>query len=166
MTTSVSIDYDLEEIKAASTAAALEVVNEAAEEAGRFMARRATELMGQAWNLGRSYDRRRYPGSARAADSISYYTRVSISDDSVEIGYDITGDGEVFLRIMGLNYGTGSADISPSGAWELRQTPGIPKTLYWPERNFPKEVFHGGNDGAFFLEDAMDEAVEKFKSLL
>jgi len=131
-------------------------------QAAQFMADRANLYMSQDWDLNRPYERRRWPGSPRAAGAIDWF--VEQRGDDVVFGYDIA-DEEVTLRILGLNYGIPETFITPSGNWPLSD--GIPKALSWPEgdgRRAQKYANSGGHSGSGFLERARDDAQREFIS--
>ena len=117
-----TVTIDSAAIKAKLTAAADREIRDAAVDAGKRMAKRATALMDQDFNLNRPYERRRHPGSRRAATAIeSEVERNGPADYTVR--YKILGGPVVEARIAGLNYGIGSGhNIYPTGNWPLKNT--------------------------------------------
>ena len=110
----------------------------------------------------RPYERRRWPDSERASGAIDYF--VEQRGDDVVFGYEIYDD-EVFLRILGLNYGIGGSFMEPTGNWPLSN--GVPKALAWPDDS-PKgyrsqtQVNHPGHGGYDFLDEARQEALNEY----
>ena len=131
-------------------------------EAGQFMANRANQLMAERFDMNRPYERRRWPDSERASGAIDYF--VEQRGDDVVFGYEIYDD-EVFLRILGLNYGISGSFMEPTGNWPLSN--GVPKALAWPDDS-PKgyraqtQVNHPGHGGYDFLDEARQEALNEY----
>ncbi len=149
---------------------------------GKDMVAKANDLMAGRFNLNRDYERRRHPGSRRAATALDY--EIVDSDGESTVDYKVLGGDEVTLRILIMNYGSVDHDIFPNGAWELG---GLnPKKVsrsssarnkieggsagdrlaypsntgrgYW--RGQPGEsVHHPGTNGEHFLEAARDAAL-------
>lgn len=168
------------DLNARLVAAADSQIREIAQEAGKRMAKRATELMDQDFNLNRPYERRRHPGSRRAATAISSEVeRTGTSDYTIR--YKILGGEVVEARIAGLNYGIGPGHrILPSGNWPLKGARLFARTarnsgvesvfaqdkLAWTDEDTGQqvvtdEVWHPGMvrfpNGSSFLERARDE---------
>ena len=154
-----------------------------ASEVGAEMARRATQLMADAgFNLNRPYERRRHPGSRRAANAISY-ERVRNGPGNYTVSYKILGGAVVEARIAGLNYGIGSGHtITPTGNWPLKDATlfrrsgskagraSNPDVLAWLDAGsdvVTPRVKHKGMkrwpNGAGFLESARDEVVDSLR---
>jgi hypothetical protein len=154
-----------------------------ANEAGRDMARRATELMSRDFDLSRPYERRRHPGSRRSATAISHETK-RLGPARYQVTYKILGGAVVEARIAGLNYGIGGGHvIRPSGNWPLRgvRAQGLGRArmgggvrrsskplLAWVDERTGEDVVTGWVQhpgmvrfpkGSGFLERARDEVV-------
>ena len=172
------VNIDSAAIKAKILAASDSQVRDAAVRAGKQMAKRATTLMDQDFNLNRPYERRRHPGSRRAATAISSEVERN-GPASYIVRYKILGGPIVEARIAGLNYGTPGHAIYPTGNWPLKNS-----TL--AIRNTPRRtgrartnilavldpstgedwgaayLNHPGSRGTSFLERARDEVVATF----
>lgn len=182
----VRLSADLANSGAAKNAISAKVgriVREEAEEFGRRMVERANELMNQKYDMNRPFNRRRSPGTRRAATALDY--RVTGNELPITVEYRVLGGEEVKLRIAGLNYGVPAHTISPSGAWELgggaRRTAAAPSSarrnprflvlghLAWPEPTAPGgwRVVNGSvywrpganAGGGRFLQQAVEEAI-------
>jgi len=117
-----TVSIDTASLRQEILAAADSQIREIADDAGKRMAKRATELMDQDFNLNRPYERRRHPGSRRAATAISHEVERNGTADYT-IRYKILGGEIVEARIAGLNYGIGSGhDIYPTGNWPLKNS--------------------------------------------
>jgi len=161
------VTFNSEGLGAAAKGAVTPQILERAEEAGQFMARRANEMMAADFDMNRPYERRRWPGSPRAAGVIDYF--VEQRGEDVVFGFaNLLSSDETTLKLLGLNYGTGGGHtIEPSGNWPLSD--GIPKALAWPddsEKGYrsQKIVNHPGSRGTLFFQRARDEAVQRFIS--
>lgn len=138
---------------------------------GEDMAREATLLMDQDYILARPYERRRYPGSRRAATAIDY--RVEGSRLPIEVSYRVLGGDTVVMRIIILNWGRkGGYAIRPSGNWPLAGRSGEShfkrfkrgknkrSLLAWPGV-VTDEVSATAVSGTEFLERGMRIAVDR-----
>lgn len=149
---------------------------------GKDMVQLAEAKMAARYNLNRPYERRRHPGSRRAAGALDYRK----DGDTVEqtVAFRVNGGEQVRLRILGLNYGTPAHTIAPSGAWELKglnprninraRRRGAPDDagnftgIAFPFGNNPAGYFitegsvqHPGTAAGGFLQEARDEAVAR-----
>lgn len=86
--------------------------------AGKEMVNVANSLMAAEFNLNRPFERRRHPGSRRAATALDFTVTGSAGD--YQLGFRVLGGEEVFKRILGMNYGIPAHQIVPSGAWSLK----------------------------------------------
>jgi hypothetical protein len=164
------------------------VMLEKADALGRRMVENANAGMAnQGFNLSRPPERRRYPGSRRAATALDYY--VEGKELPITVGFRILGGEEVFKRILGMNYPIPPHEIWPHGGWDLsgaaRRTGASPKVtklnaryligdkLAWPDPNYKNgwRVFPSGQSvwwypgrlsgGTYFLQDARDKAIDE-----
>jgi hypothetical protein len=147
------------------------IVAETAHRVGEDMAREATLLMDQDYILARPYERRRYPGSRRAATAIDY--RVEGSKLPIDVFYRVLGGDNVVMRIIILNWGRkGNYPIRPSGNWPLAGRGGASHfkrfkrgksqgVLAWPGVVTPEVSAGGAQSGTEFLERGMQIAVDR-----
>jgi hypothetical protein len=92
-----------------------EIVNDVLQRIGKDMVAGANAAM--TFNKDRPYERRRSPGSVRSANALDFVVMREGPRQSVL--YRVKGGQEVFLRIIGLNFGVPAHQIEPSGNWEL-----------------------------------------------
>jgi hypothetical protein len=150
------------------------------EATGRDMVTNANSAMEGSFDLNRPYERRRNPGSRRAATALDY--EVEETGTGYEVNFRVVGGDDVLMRILIMNYGSDSHDIFPTGGWELG---GLnPKTVSRTASGFNKiagdtgggklaypssrggywvggedeGVTHPGTSGRHFLEDGRDAA--------
>jgi len=181
--TSIKVNTYIDQaaVRAKMTRAADPVMRVKAEEAGKEMVRIANALMAGQFNLYRPHERRRYPGSRRAATALTHV--VSGSNSEYTVGYKVLGGDKVFKRILGMNYGTGDGHwIRPSGNWELRgagifsrasRTQGVTRRstqplLAWVDEDsgedvITTEVWHPGTARTGFLQEARDAVVAQLR---
>lgn len=182
----ISTHIDMNAARFAVKRAVGPVVRRRVEQAGKEMVRVANSLMAADFDLNRPYERRRHPGSRRASTALDY----SITSDSSErliLRFRVLGGDEVFMRIMGMNYGVPAHTISPSGAWSLRGvslatrstssrsgTGSSGNFLAWPE-NGGWRVVRGSvywrptgaaSQGTHFLEEAAFVAAQSLGGVL
>ena len=148
-----------------------------AEMIGRDAAKKANDIVRTKYKQ-REYERRRHPGSRRAAGAISY--KVSEQRDfPITVSYRVLGGEDVVRRIIILNFGRGPSDIVPSGTWPLRGRYGssrfvrqgstgiAPRLLAWPSSGsgapdvFRPSATSGPSQAGGFLEEAMKYAVSR-----
>lgn len=91
---------------------------------GFVMAEEANKLIGERFEK-RAFDRRRYPGSRRAAGAVSFL--VENKEFPINVDYRVLGGPEVVLRVQILNngpqpntYAIESTDISGNQPWDLK----------------------------------------------
>lgn len=166
-------------IKAAVEKAADPAVRAGVMRAGEEMVKIANNLMAGDFNLNRPFERRRYPGSRRAATALDF--AVSGTNGNYQLEFRVLGGEDVVKRIIFMNYGTSPHMIYPSGAWSLkgqqvysRLTRGSNVTrsgfnqplLAWVDEDSGEsvvttEVDHPGQAGTGFLEEARDAIVAR-----
>lgn len=150
------------------------------EAAGKEMVAAANAGMDANFNLNRPFERRRHPGSQRAASALDYIIEGS-ANLPLELGFRVKGGEEVRLRIIGLNWGTpGHRIYGGSGTWPLKGQFNITRTsrnlgegtnrrpdlLAWMDETgdvMTPEADHPGSRGAHFLEDALRRSVDRIK---
>jgi hypothetical protein len=144
-------------------------VRELAEEAGQIMAETANQLIGQRFD-SRPANRRRYPGSRRAAGAVSYV--IEGQNYPFNVRYKIEGGEKVEKRIAVLNFGRGSSFIRSSviggEQWPLKQN-AMSRFLAFPQPEGAKVnrfvpliiVSPATNKGLGFLEEARERAISK-----
>ena len=137
---------------------------------GEEMAKEGADLMAADHNLGRPYDRRRYPGSRRAATALDY--QVTGSSLPIRVTYRVLGGDNVTMRIVILNWGRTASNIRPSGTWPLTGRSGqshfkrsstgagVPQAVAWPGHVYPSTV-SPGSSGTKFLERGRDSTVAR-----
>lgn len=151
------------------------VMRRRVEQAGKEMVDTANTLMAGDFDLARPYERRRDPGSRRAATALDYAI-TETADGRLELRFRVLGGEQVFRRIMGMNYGLGGGHmISPNGSWgglgslAVRSRPskagrgsGEGKLAWEPSEEFSGVVTGSvwwyptsrASEGTGFLEDA------------
>jgi hypothetical protein len=138
----------------------------------------ANSLMAADFDLARPNERRRHPGSRRAATALDYAVTGNV--DRLELGFRVLGGDVVFRRILGMNFGTPAHRIYPSGAWGLsgvgewnrmigsgRVTRTRQPMLAWTEEGTSvvvPEADHPGTSGSGFLEEARDVAADALRA--
>jgi len=167
-------------VKQKFTRAVGPVLRRVLNDAGKEMVDTANKLMASDFDLNRPYERRRYPGSRRAGQALSY--EITGNDERLTLGFRILGGDEVFKRVLGMNYGMGGPRrIVPNGNWSLkgaslavRDAPtrregryGLARLAFpFPYENSPYKVFRSvhwkptgrASQGTGFLEEARDLA--------
>ena len=151
---------------------------------GKEMVDEANRLMASRFNLNRPYERRRYPGSRRAATALDF--SVTGDDTQFRLSYRVLGGDVVLKRILGMNFGTGNGHpIVPSGKWALKganlSTRAAPtkaqkgagrggRGYLWfpvpeggPYVRASKVNHPGSQKGKGFLEEARDNAAKNFR---
>lgn len=186
MTVSVEVKINFGVARGSLSRELARTVGPIADQIGRDMVDEANTLMETKYDLNRPFNRRRSPGTRRAATALDYQVEGG-RELPVIVSYRVLGGEEVFLRILGLNYGVGAHTISPSGAWPLgggaRRTAAGPGTirrnprflvvgrLAWPDALLPGgwRVVNGSVQwtpganagGGRFLEEAAQYAANR-----
>jgi hypothetical protein len=162
------------------------ITRQKSEMTGKAMVLYAEALMAGQFNLSRDYERRRHPGSRRAANALDHViTTDGNGDPTVE--FRVLGGDDVLMRILIMNYGSVSHDIHPNGNWELgglnpkkvsrtaskfntSQTAG--NRLAYPSKEGGywkgkpgQYVTHPGTNATNFLEEARNQAVAEMRYL-
>lgn len=151
---------------------------------GKLMVEDAVALMRGDFNLERPYERRRWPGSRRAASALDF-TVTGGPEFPLELGWRVLGGDETFKKIVGLNWGVPGHNIKGgSGTWPLkgkfnvnrmggakkrkRGTNRRPDLLAWVDEDgdvMTPEVDHPGSEGGHFLEEALELAIFRLSSM-
>lgn len=122
------------------------------------MVQSANKKMAANFDMNRSGERRRHPGTRRAKNALDY--QIVGSELPLELRYRVNGGDLVRDRIIMLNWGTRGHEIVPSG-----NAGGSGVILAWPEDGVmvkTKRVWHPGSRKAVgFLEEALVEAAQR-----